>query len=192
MKLLFLFIGIGIFISACHGPVPANREAKEDSAEIVKLLKDVYSWHDKNPDSIRYDFCIIVKDSFQVGVNYDSLKKTINVLNQTGYFSSNFMENYKNLAKLINKKLTSANPKMYNEINFSFQDADPWTGFQDSDPGYWNEMKVSGYKATADSASLKWKLQTPTWSSDPYTVGFSFEKGKWRVSYLEGFDAKNF
>jgi hypothetical protein len=77
-----------------------------------------------------------------------------------------------------------------NEINFSFQDVDPWTGFQDEAPEYWNQFKIHDYKPAADSASLKWTISDSTVTSDPYEVHFVKENGQWRVSYLPGFDEK--
>jgi len=191
MKSFLLVLTVGIFISSCNQAGPAHRPKPGDSAEIIKLLKAVYRWHDKNQASVT-DFSIIVKDSFQVGVNYDSLNRTIDALKQTDYFSSAFIDNYKKLADIVNNKLTTANPKLLNEINFSFQDADPWTGFQDSEPDYWDKFMIKDYNAAADSAFLTWKLQTTDWASEPYTVRFSFENGKWRVAYLEGFDLKKY
>jgi hypothetical protein len=187
---LLLFFVCALAIScnpgnSTHSPQPG------DSVEVINLLRHIYRWHDKNQGS-GTDFSIIIKDSFQVGLNYDSLNKTIGALKQTNYFSSSFLDNYKKLADLVNNKLISANPKYLNEINFNFQEADPWTDFQDSDPDYWDKFKIADYKSTADSASLKWLIQTNDRSSDGYSVGFSKENGKWKVSYLEGFDLKKY
>lgn len=157
----------------------------------MNLLKTVYRWHDKNQGNLT-DFDVIVKDSFQTGLNYDSFNKTYNTIKQTDYFSSSFIDNYKKIADYVNHKLTSANPKYLNEINFSFQDADPWTGFQDDSPEYWEQFKISDYQSSANSATLKWWIQAKDWATDKYAVGFSKENGKWKVSYLEGFDMSKY
>ena len=191
MKPFPLLFSVVLFIASCNQAGSMRAPQPGDSVDIVRLLKDVYRWHDKNQASLS-DFFIIVKDSFQVGVNYDSLNRTLGALRQTDYFSSEFIDNYKTLADEINNKLTKANPRLLNEINFDFQDADPWTGFQDSEPFYWNKFTITDFTTAADSASLKWKIQSAGWTSEPYTVKFSFEKGKWRVAYLEGFDLKKF
>ena len=191
LAVIFLLSFAVCLVSGCDQPGQARRDTKADSSEIVNLLRTVYQWHDKNQENLN-DFDVIVKDSFQVGVNYDSVKRVLGVLNGTGYFTSGFLENYRKLADIINTKLATANPKLYNEINFSFQDADPWTGWQDSEPDYWNKISISEYRAGADSASLKWGLRTPGEATEPYVVGFKFEEGKWRVAYLQGFDVKNY
>lgn len=158
-----------------------------DSVELLNLLKDVYRWHTKNQSNL-IDFDVIVKDSFQTGLNYDTFNITFSALKQTNYFSTSFIDNYKKIADYINNKLTSANPKYLNEINFYSQEADPWTGFQDDFPDFWNQLKITDYKSTKDSASLRWRVQTNNWTSEAYAVGFSKENSKWRVAYLEGFD----
>jgi len=191
MKSFFLFLFVAALTVSCNHGNSVHNPQPGDSAEVITLMKDVYRWHDKNQGSLT-DFLVIVKDSFQVGLDYDTLTRTMDVLKQTNYFSSTFLSNYKKLADLVNHKLISANPKYLNEINFDFQDADPWTNFQDSEPGYWDTFKITDYKSTADSASLKWLIQTNNWSSEAYSVGFSKENGKWKVSYLEGFDLKKY
>lgn len=191
MKPFLILLSVGIFIASCNQAGSVRSSRPGDSAEVVKLLKEIYRWHDKDQAN-SIDFSIIVQDSLQVGVNYDSLGRRLNVLKQTDYFSSAFVDNYKKLADQVNNKLTKANPKLLNEINFGFQEADPWTGFQDDAPEYWNKFTITDYSATADSASLKWKIQIADWTSEPYAVKFSFENGKWRVAYLEGFDLKHY
>ena len=190
LVLLFI-IFIAAAVASCNPGNSNHQPQPGDSAQVITLLKEMYRWHDKNQDN-GSDFSIIVKDSFQVGLNYDSLNKTIGALKRTNYFSSSFLDNYKKLADIVNHTLVNANPKYANEINFDFQDADPWTGFQDSDPDYWDKFRITDYRSSADSASLKWLIKTNNWSSDPYAVGFAKENGQWKVSWLEGFDLKKY
>ncbi len=68
--------------------------ANNDSVELMHLLKGIYQWHAKDQGSL-IDFALIVKDSFQTGINYDAFNKTFRALKQTNYFSISFMENKK-------------------------------------------------------------------------------------------------
>lgn len=158
-----------------------------DSVELLNLLKNVYRWHAQKQDSL-IDFDVIVKDSFQTGLNYEAFNRKLSALKQTNYFSASFIDNYMKIAHYIDNKLTNANPKYLNEINFYSQDADPWTGFQDDFPDFWDKFKITDYKSTTNAASLKWKVQMNEWISEEYAVGFSKEDSKWRVAYLDGFD----
>jgi hypothetical protein len=161
--------------------------ANNDSVEILSLLKSVYKWHAKN-QSNHLDFDVIVKDSFQTGINYETFNKTFSALQQTNYFSTSFLDNYKKIADYVNNKLTTANPKYLNEINFSFQDTDPWTGFQDDFRDFWDQLVITDYRADKNSASLIWRVQTNDWTSEKYAIRFTKENNKWRIAYLEGFD----
>jgi hypothetical protein len=196
MKLFPFIILVVAIMAGCHqrnsttGRAPARDTAGQtenhDSLKQLSLLKAVYQWHDKNQS--RADFQVVVKDSFQTGLNYDSFRIALAALTQTNYFSSSFIENYKGLADYVNNKLANAHPKYLNEINFSFQDADPWTGFQEEAPDYWDRFKITDYKSVPDSASLNWTISDSATTSDKYGVRFEKENGQWKVSYLQGFD----
>lgn len=164
---------------------------KSDSLEIVSLLKDVYKWHDQNQKELP-DFDVVSKDSFQVGLNYNSFNKTFDAIKKTNYFSAAFLNNYKRLGDCINKKLANANPKYLNEINFPYQESDSWTYFQDDAPEFWNKFTINDFKLTSDTASLKWQIHGEGWSSDKYPVKFVKADGKWKVSYMEGFDVNKY
>jgi hypothetical protein len=196
----FIIFSVAILFSCKQSVSTQNRQsnlpldqkavdpsANNDSVEILSLLKNVYRWHAKNQSNL-LDFDVTVKDSFQTGINYETFNKTFSALQQTNYFSTSFLDNYKKIADYVNNKLTTANPKYLNEINFSFQDADPWTGFQDDFQDFWDKLKITNYSADKNSASLIWSVQTNDWTSDKYAVSFTKENSKWRVAYLEGFD----
>ncbi len=198
MKILFPGLLLLAFLTGCQQNNPvSNGQSKRivndstiqrvnnDSAELVALLKEVFKWHDKNQNNFA-DFDIIVKDSFQTGLNIESFNKTLDTLKKTTFFSQSFLDNYKKIGDYINDKLTNANPKYLNEINFPCQDADSWTGFQDDAANFWNDLKIADYKSFADSASLKWWIND--WPSERHPVKFVNENGKWKLSYIEGFD----
>jgi hypothetical protein len=162
-----------------------------DSVEVIQLLRDVYKWHELNKSRL-IDFDVLVKDSFEIGLDLQSVEKTLNAMKATHYFSTSFINNYKEISEILNHKLTNANPKYYNEINFDYQEADPWTYYQD-DPGeYWNNFKLAEFKLSHDSASLKWWRQEEHSEENKYLVKFVKENGKWKVSYLAGFDKSRY
>ncbi len=162
---------------------------QKDSLEVINSLKHVYKWHDSAKSTL-IDFSVLVVDSFQTGLDFPPFEKTCKTLKESHLFSNTFIANYKELGELINTKLTTANPKYLNEINFAYQDADPWTYFQDDAGEYWNNFKISDFTLSSDSASLKWGLQEKYSNPDKYLVRFVKEKGKWVVSYLDGFNKK--
>lgn len=193
MKLLVLYLLLLIsFLSNGQTTKPLSINNRTyDSTQIVNLLKQVYAWHDKNQSNLP-DFDVIVKDSFQTAINYDSFNRTFAAIKKTNFFSSSFINNYKKIADKINYRLINANPKYLNEINFSYQDQDPWTYFQDDAGQYWKIFKISNVIISPDKASLYWRVRIGTWSSDKYAVRFEKENGIWKVSYLEGFDLEKY
>jgi hypothetical protein len=165
----------------------AIQPPKNDSVAVISLLQEVFKWHDKNQRNLP-DFDIIVQDSFQTGLNFESFNKTFEAIKNTNFFSTSFLDNYKKIGAYINQKLTNAHPRYQNEINFPCQDADSWTGFQDDAPNFWNDLKITDYQAYPDSASIRWWIKMNDWSSEKRPVKFVKEDGKWKLSYLEGFD----
>ncbi len=170
-------------------PVSTDPNWQKDSLEVINSLKHVYRWHDSAASTL-IDFNVLVVDSFQTGLDLPAFEKACKALEASHLFSNTFIANYKELGGLINKKLTTADPKYLNEINFAYQDADPWTYFQDDAGQYWNDFKISDFVLSSDSASLKWSLQEKHSTTGKYLVRFSKENGKWVVSYLDGFDKK--
>lgn len=164
---------------------------KNDSLELVKLLQQVYEWHHLKHGELA-DFDVVTKDSLQIGLNYESFKKTFKAIAKTGLFSTSFLNNYKKIGEYINTKLVNANPKYLNEINFAYQEADPWTNFQDEAPDFWDRLKITDFKSAPDKSLLKWQTHLQGWSSGKYAVGFIKENGKWKVSYMEGFDMNKY
>jgi hypothetical protein len=168
-----------------------NLSSTNDSLEVIHLLQNVYKWHELNKSSV-IDYEVLVKDSFQTGLNLQSVGKTLNAIKTTRYFSANFLNNYKEIAEIINNKLINANPKYLDEINFDYQEADPWTHFQD-DPGeYWNNFKIAEFKLYHDSASLEWWLTEEHSEENRYLVKFVKENGRWVVDYLTGFNKNTY
>ncbi|MFL5739279.1 MAG: hypothetical protein ACJ75B_03610 [Flavisolibacter sp.] len=206
---IFILMELGLLFS-CNssgktkvsaGTTPINQQTsptgadtsfyKNDSLELVKLLQDVYKWHDQNQREL-LDFDVVIKDSFQTGLNYKLFKRTFDAIKKSGYFSVSFLNNYKKIGEYINDKLANANPKYSNEINFACQEADPWTNFQDDAPDFWNKLKIVDFKSSLDQASLQWQTQIEDWSSEKYAVKFVKENGKWKVSYMDGFDMNKY
>jgi hypothetical protein len=189
MKRLHIIISIVTLFLCFSCSSPSKNKTKDnksntDSIEITNLLKDVYKWYRINESYIYFD--VIVKDSFQVGLDTLKLKDSIDKLKGSNYFSSAFIENYKKIGLAVDNKLR--NGKYYNEINFSFQDADIWTSSQDDDIDLWKKLLVKDLIVRGEIASLKWYTDNKNFG---YLVKMKKENGTWIISYLEGLDYKN-
>jgi hypothetical protein len=190
MKKLISIVSISMIISCLGCNHLSSSEAKSnednaDSTEISNLLREVYKWYVPNESQIYFD--VIVKDSFQVGIDTLKLQNAIIMLESSKYFSSDFIKNYKRIGMAVDNKLK--NGKYYNEINFSFQDADMWTFSQEDESDLWKILKINDLHINRYEAYLKWYRED---NKDlGYLVKMKKENGKWRISYLEGLDYKN-
>lgn len=159
----------------------------EDSVQIVGLLQQVYEWH-HNHQNEQPDFPIIVADTIQNDINFEAHNKTFVAIQQSNFFSKTFLKNYQNIAEQLHLKLSTANPKYLNEINFAYQDQDPWTNSQEVVDNYWKQLLISDLVIDNTQASLCWKIQNENLNTNKYTVKLEKVNGVWKVAYLQGFD----
>ena len=157
-----------------------------DSVAITSLLQSAYQWHEKNKDRVN-DYDVIVKDSFQVGIDTVQLAFTVNELKKTNFFTDDFIKNYERIGRETDYKLKHDTVKYYNEINFSFQESDLWTFFQDDAGNYWDSLIIHDLAINADTASLKWTIADMP-ITDAYLVKLKRERDGWKIAYLIGFE----
>jgi hypothetical protein len=190
MKYLISLISIGIILICLGCTHLSNNESISnnenlDSIEISNLVRDVYKWYIPNESQIYFD--VIVKDSFQVGIDTIKLRNAIIKLEGSNYFCSDFIKNYERIGMAVDNRLKDG--KYYNEINFSFQDADIWTSSQEDESNLWKILKIKDLHIYGDEASLKWYKEDN--KDFGYLVKMKKENDTWRISYLEGLDYKN-
>jgi hypothetical protein len=176
---------VPFLLSSCNN-VGSNNKGTDDSLQICSVLQKMYKWHDANGQNIP-DFEIIVKDTLQVGVDTTELVVALNELKKTNFFTDNFLKNYEQIGRQTDYKLKHDSVKYLNEINFSFQDADPWTFFQDDAGKYWDSLKIRRFAINADTASLRWSVDLVA-DTLGYLVKLKRENKEWKIDYLEGFD----
>ncbi len=192
---IYLLSFISILLASCSqnqttAKIDVNKSNwQKDSLDVINSVKNVYKWHDSAKLQLPV-FDVLVVDSFQTGLDIPSFDKTYKALKKSQLFSNTFLGNYKEIGELINTRLTTANPKYFNEINFVSQDADPWTFFQDDAGQYWDDFKISDFALSSDSASFKWRIEEKYTKTDKYLVKLVRENKKWVVSYLDGFNKK--
>jgi hypothetical protein len=182
--IIFIATSLASLLCACHFYRKNSTERHyTDSIEICSLLRKVYQWHNENKERIN-DYDVIVKDSFQVGIDTAELAFAVREIKKTDLFTVGFIKNYERIGRETDYKLKHDTVKYYNEINFSFQEADPWTFFQDDAANYWDSMKIHNLAINADTASLSWTIQ----DTEGYLVKFKREYSGWKIAYMIGFD----
>jgi len=190
MKNVILLINTGLLLIYCSCSNLSKHETiynktNTDSLEISNLVREAYKWYTVNSSQIYFD--VIVKDSFQVGLDTIKLRAALNKMQSTKLFNADFIKNYEMVGLAVNNKLKSG--RYYNEINFNFQDADIWTSSQDDESDLWKRLKIKELQIKGDVASLKW--YTDDYMYFGYLVKMKKESGTWKISYLEGLEYKN-
>jgi len=162
-----------------------------NKAEIEKLLVQVLKWSDTKESIRLLPILTDSKDSIIIGFDMDKLKTNLEKLRETGFFATEFIENYNQIVitldrKLRNKEFVYENWFVGELPIFKFANGwDPWCCCQ----GF-SESQLDGVeiiKLNEKSGELKWK-----WTEGSSWINFRFnvakEDNKWKISYMQGFD----
>jgi hypothetical protein len=199
MKYLSLIILIlGFVIYGCNSQnfrtdkSEKQAEISQNRDEIQKLIREVLIW---SASKETIDLLPVIEDSknnVYSGFDMDKLKDNLNKLKQTGFFAIEFIENYNQIIRTIDKKLRNKEVEAWlvgDLPTFNFvNDINPWCqcqGFSQEDFG-----SVEIIKIDSKSGELKWKWKAgSSWNDFKFRV--MKEDGKWKISYMEGFDFKH-
>ena len=176
-------------------------ENSADKDEIQKLIQQVLKWSDSEKN---IDFLPVLPDSLNslyIGFDMSQHKANLEKLRQTDFFSSEFIENYNQIILTLDKKLKN---KDFNDwlvgdmLPFAFfGEANPWCLCQDvpyDNPDPWGQVEVEIINLKTDSGELNWKWGNlkpdydKSWKMFRYKFKVVQENGKWKISYLRGFD----
>jgi len=137
-------------------------------------------------------------DSIYVGFDLEKLKQNLDILKETNFFTTEFIDNYNQIILTIDKKLKDGEFEVWRVGDlptFIFaNDVNPWCLCQDNLP--WENVEIEVIKLDNDDGELKWnwgKLDLnydPSWKEFEYSFRVSKEDNKWKISYLQGFDFK--
>jgi hypothetical protein len=166
-------------------------EVSKNREEIQKLIRQVLIWSDSKESIELLPALSDSKDSIYIGFDLDKLKANLDKLRQTGFFATEFIENYNQIVRTLDRKLRN---KEFEEWlvgdlpTFNFvNDINPWCLCQGFSPEDFDDMEI--VKIDNKSGELNWK-----WKKDSSWKDFRFrvvkENNQWKISYMEGFDFK--
>jgi hypothetical protein len=178
----------------------ASNAKNNDKKEIQSLIRNMLMigeshWIDLVPlltDS---------KDSLHVGFDLKKLKTNLEELKTTNYFSAEFIDNYNKIILTLDKEMKDRkfSPWSTGELppfNFA-NDVDPWCDCQDvpyDKPTPWYLVEVGVINLNNEKGELYWKWGklgvdvSQDWRDFRYKFKVKKEDGKWKISYLQGFD----
>ncbi|TFF40799.1 hypothetical protein [Mucilaginibacter psychrotolerans] len=187
---------------------PATADTTKDKQEIQKLMRNLLVWAEegkKVPDLL--PFVINPRDSTVTGFDLGKLKGVDDSLRITGFFSKEFIDNYNQIIQVLDGKMRDKEiaPFSTGEIPpFAFDsDVDPWCDCQDVPYDGANAFSVAAnlvevhiVNLNKESGRMYWtwgslpKDVSPDWRTVTYKFSVKKEGGKWKISYLQGFDIK--
>jgi len=178
----------------------AVAKPKNDTAEIQNLVRDMLNWAESKKTLKLVPELTDSKDSLCIGFDLKKLDSNLQVLKATNFFSAEFIDNYKQIILTLDRKVKNKEFKWSTDelppFNFA-NDVDPWCDCQDEpSDNPWNkvEVKINSLDTEKGDAYWTWgKLGSDvdrSWKDFTYKFNVQKEEGKWKISYLQGFDFK--
>lgn len=185
----------------------SNAETIDTTAQVIEvqtLIRKMLNWARFEHPVQLHPWLTDEKDSIVIGFDQKIISKNIAILESTGFFAKEFIDSYKKLNTALDNKIRKGE---YGEIftnemppyNFA-SDVDPWTLCQDvpyDKPNPYDYVEVRTIKLDSNNGEFDWKWGrlgsnvAPDWRSFSYRFKVKYEDGKWKISYLKGFDYKD-
>lgn len=171
----------------------------KDKQEIQYLIRKVLIWTESDKSIDLLPVLTDSKDSIVVGFDLEKLKINLEKLKATNFFSSKFIVNYNQIILTLDKGLRNNKYDKWStgELpTFSFaNDVDPWCDCQDNLS--WSLVEVEIISLNNSTGELYWKWgkaeldkSADDWKNFTYKFNVEKEDGKWKISYMQGFDFK--
>jgi len=165
---------------------PQNAISK-DSIAITTLVRKLYKWHAS--EKPKQEFQPVLKkpnDSMYSGIDRTASGKRELELKQTGFFTDEFIQRHRTIAAHLDATFRKGDFWHVGDAPPFGPDGDAWCNCQDGPDYFWKTLTISDLKIKNNEANFNW-----TWGNDfKYKVKAIKRKGKWKISYLEGFDLK--
>jgi hypothetical protein len=160
----------------------------DDKEQIQNLIKQVYKWHEAQKPS-NNDMITDSKDSIYIGFNLDQIELDIEELKTTGFFSTEFIDNYYKIFTTLDQKLRNKEIEwLVGDLPPFGDNVNPWCKCQDNPDNYWQTMTIDKIAFESNAATFTW-----TWGNNfQYKAKAIKLNDNWKISYLEGFDFDEF
>ena len=164
----------------------------KDKDEIQKLIRQALTWaNSKNT----IDLLPVISDSIYIGFDSKILNMNLKKLEETKLFAKEFIDNYNQIILTLDKNIKG---KVYDDWfvgdlpTFGFaNDVNPWCDCQeipDDKPNPWDLVEITVVNLDQDKGELTWTWGKSDWEDLMYKFRVVKEDGKWKISYMEGFD----
>jgi hypothetical protein len=203
-----LILIIGLTFSSCNQKNKTatstdnkleNLEASDksmDKEKIQTLIRKVLNWSDSKN---RIDLLPVITDSnnsIYIGFDLDKHKQNLEKLKSTGYFATEFIDNYNQIILTLDKGLRNGEYDKWlvgDLPTFIFaNDVSPWCMCQDNMD--WNTVEVKIISLDNEKGELEWYWGNLNSETDESWKGFKYkfrvvkEDNIWKIAYMEGFN----
>jgi len=164
-------------------------EASKNREEIQKLIRQVMIWSDSKESIELLPALTDSKDSIYIGFDLDKLKVNLDKLRQTGFFDTEFIENYNQIIQTLDRKLRNKEFDVWlvgDLPTFNFvNDISPWCLCQGYSPEDFDDVEI--VKINNITGELKWKWKKDS-SWNDFICRVTKEYNKLKIPYIEGFN----
>ncbi|MCC7028980.1 MAG: hypothetical protein IT257_01655 [Chitinophagaceae bacterium] len=200
IKFYYIFlVGSLIVFASCHEKDAASTPPvkaitvnmyKQDTTRLNALLRNMYAWYETK--CTKGDFMpadpVANQDSF-LGIDIDLHQKKLGQLKSSGFFSQGFVDNYNQIARMIDTSLqTGQTAWLVGDLSPFSTGADNWCDCQDNPDHYWETMSITITQSNDSSATLLWNWL----GKDAYQVEAVKVEGAWKIAGMQGFRYANY
>jgi hypothetical protein len=164
---------------------------QNDKVEISELIRKLYKWEDKNQITIGQTAITDENEEKVIGFDTNKNLEFVDQLRRTNLFSEEFLSNYQRIVETLDKKIKTKEMEWFaGDIPPYGNGANPWCNCQDEPyENHWDKLEITFTEINKSEATLSWTWGQSDWSKDfNYKVRVKKENGKWKISYLQGFD----
>jgi hypothetical protein len=172
----------------------------QDLKEIRILIRVVLNWADSKQTIDLLPSKQDPKDANRLIFDLVKHKENLNALKSTGFFASEFIQNYDRIILSYDKRVTSKKVDWVKGYLPAFgNDANPWCDCQDvpyDNPNPWDQIEIKKIRLTSDTGDFYWKWgktevnTAPGWKEFVYRFRVVKESGTWKISFMQQFDPK--
>jgi hypothetical protein len=172
-----------------------SNSSSGDVDEIRNLIRLALCWADSQKSMDLLPAVTDNNDSIYIGFDFNIHKLNLEKLKETDLFADEFIDNYNQVIITLDKKLKN---KEYDDwlagelqpFNFS-NDINPWCYCQElpyDKPNPWSLVEISIINLDKFKGELTWTWGKTEWRDIQYDFNVTKEDGKWKISYMKGFD----
>jgi hypothetical protein len=191
MKLSITLLGIFLLNICLYGQGTNTEEQRsKDESQIRKLMIQVMKWHDKNDPFIGYYPIFDPSSGQATGMDLKALQEGLNELKDTEFFDPSFIATYRTNVRSLHTKIQNKEVEFAEGDLAPYAEADPWCDCQDVPSDFrWDDMYIKYNSIDKNLAEITW-----TWDDSEDSQSFSYAvkmrkmRGKWKITYLQGFD----